>query len=59
MVTATEEAIRETLRERVDLAIEAMRLGKEMVSRVTKSVRESIYLNEEERNKLLTRLTTA
>ena len=59
MVTATEEAIRETLRERVDLAIEAMRLGKEMVSRVTKSVRESTYLNEEERNKLLTRLTTA
>lgn len=59
MVTSTEEAIREILRERVDLAIEAMRLGKEMVSRVTKSVRESIYLNEEERNKLLTRLTTA
>jgi len=59
LVTSTEEPIREILRERVDLAIEAMRLGKEMVSRVTKSVRESIYLNEEERNKLLTRLTTA
>jgi len=51
-----EEAIRETLRSRVDLAIRAYQIGKEMIRKVSQKVDTSPYLSQEEKEDLLKKI---
>jgi len=51
-----EEAIRETLRARVKLAIQAYQIGKEMIRKVSQRVDTSPYLSQEEKEELLKKL---